>query len=401
MIINVVIAEDDANKLRNIRSVLAAPRGCQLEIQVATCRSELLSVLRAGRFDLLVLDLVMPLEAGGMPRESAGSNVLDMMNAGVVRAVPHVVVVSGFREVAAKFDAEFRSLGWRAVHYEPGLSDWAEVLRAKIEHVARCGMGGGYVTDVVCVCALEFPELAALRALPYGWREYRDSNDDSMYLRGSFALAGDAVSVVAVSCGRMGMPVASAVTMKAIECFRPRVLAMCGIAAGRVGQFGDVLVATDSWDAGAGKFLSDGRLHVEPTQSHADARMCALIRRFEKDPAVLAALLDGWTGAVPPGLPPGILIGPLASGSAVVAYRSEVERLVGVNRKLIGLDMEIHGVYQAVEVARRPRPAVIGVKGICDHADDRKGDSWQDFAAHTSARFFDCLMHEYFRRERG
>jgi nucleoside phosphorylase len=63
-------------------------------------------------------------------------------------------------------------------------------------------------------------------------------------------------------------------------------------------------------------------------------------------------------------------------------------------RKLLGVEMELYGVFYAAGQAKRPKPKVLGLKGVCDYADDQKGDSMQAFAAYASA---EC-MREFCER---
>jgi hypothetical protein len=52
-------------------------------------------------------------------------------------------------------------------------------------------------------------------------------------------------------------------------------------------------------------------------------------------------------------------------------------------------------MYTAVRDAPSPAPVAIGVKGVCDYADKVKGDDYQAYAAHVSARVFAAYLKSY------
>ncbi len=58
------------------------------------------------------------------------------------------------------------------------------------------------------------------------------------------------------------------------------------------------------------------------------------------------------------------------------------------NRKLIGIDMEIYGLfYAAKSFAYLNKPIAFAVKSLSDFADHSKNDKYRMYAAHTSAQF--------------
>jgi len=81
------------------------------------------------------------------------------------------------------------------------------------------------------------------------------------------------------------------------------------------------------------------------------------------------------------------VLGPVASGAAVVADPTIVQRVQGHARKVVGIDMETYGVFFASQNACKPRPAVISIKSVVDFADSKKDDSAHPYAAFTSAQF--------------
>jgi nucleoside phosphorylase len=65
------------------------------------------------------------------------------------------------------------------------------------------------------------------------------------------------------------------------------------------------------------------------------------------------------------------------------------------HRKLLGIEMESYGVLAAAEESPRPQPIAFAIKSVCDFADLEKSDSFQHYAAYTSAEVLRRLVEEY------
>ena len=57
-----------------------------------------------------------------------------------------------------------------------------------------------------------------------------------------------------------------------------------------------------------------------------------------------------------------------------------------------GVEMESYGVAYAATHAMNPKPHVIIAKSVCDFADERKDDMYQQFAAYTSCGLVKDLL---------
>lgn len=218
--------------------------------------------------------------------------------------------------------------------------------------------------------------------------------DDTIYHEGTFRRGKVSLKVVAAAALEMGMPAATALSMKMIYQFRPKYLAMLGITAGVTGSFGDILVAEMGWDYQSGKTKPgsspDRRFAPDPHPIQLDTRLKARVSLFKGRTDILENIRRGWAGG---GVAhrPSVLMGPLASGASVVQDPQVVKELLEKNRKLVGLEMETYGVYLAARMCSNPRPLAISMKSICDFADPAKADDYQRYAAYTSANFF----HEF------
>lgn len=88
-----------------------------------------------------------------------------------------------------------------------------------------------------------------------------------------------------------------------------------------------------------------------------------------------------------------VFIGPVASGSAVIADSKRIDKIRAGNRKLIGIDMETFGfMYAAKSYSNTQSTKTISIKSISDFADQRKSDKYRRYAAYTSALFIYNLI---------
>jgi nucleoside phosphorylase/CheY-like chemotaxis protein len=404
--ISVLVLDDDPRKVDRIRSVIAAGFH-ESDYTFTACSTvhEGAGVLRQRTFDLLVLDLNVPLRSGEAPRPDGGVRLLrEIVSRRDLFRPRHIVGLTAFRAFAADQQADFDREMWTLLEYDETSTDWEERFARKLTYIVdSSGPAGTYSCDLAIITALEQIELDAVLELDAAWLRTSLPGDDTFYHQGVFQRDGRSIRVVAACCAEMGMPAATAVSMKLISAFRPRFLAMAGIAAGVGGvSFGDILVADHSWDYGSGKIRSDegtGSIFLPaPSQiqlsTYLKTRLSCFIREGS---AHLQAIREAWRGS-PPDHPLSARMGPVASGAAVLQNRSAVEQIVAHNRKVIGIEMETYGVFTAARFCSEPRPLAFSAKSVCDFADEAKGDDYQRYAAFTSARFIREFSLEHLTR---
>ncbi len=84
----------------------------------------------------------------------------------------------------------------------------------------------------------------------------------------------------------------------------------------------------------------------------------------------------------------------MASCASVIADPAVVEEIAVHARKLIGMDLETYAVYYAGRACPHPKPDVISLKSVCDFADEDKDDTFQNYAAYTSAAVVQVLLEQ-------
>ena len=225
----------------------------------------------------------------------------------------------------------------------------------------------------------------------YDWQPFTVEGDEQVYYQTQDALGR---TVYAARQDEMGMTASATLTMKLTEHFRPKYIIMPGIAAGALDEsnesqmYGDVILADMVWNYSNGKYVSKDKAQIvfgevgflpRPTSVEIDKD---LLPCFEK--AVRS--LHNETH---------VLVGAMASGSAVVANRLILERQIrGQFHTTKGLEMEAYGVAYAASHATQPRPKAIIAKSVCDFDDSRKSDMYQKFAAYTSCEFVKLMLDE-------
>jgi nucleoside phosphorylase len=252
-----------------------------------------------------------------------------------------------------------------------------------------------YASDVAIVCALEFPEFAAVIEAAGGaakWRESSDGTFAHVYRETSIVTnEGKSLRVVGATSTSMGLTAAAIVTTQLIMQYRPRLVVMIGIAAGtRQGnkEFGDILVADPSVDYASGKVAFSGGVREflpDPYPLGLNPRLRAVLQKYQKNHRVFDEMRERWTGKLPTRANR-LYIGPLGAADQVIDDASRILEIQRNWRKLIGVEMETYGVYRACFESPDPKPRFVSFKAVCDFAAE-KADSWQDYAAFAASYF--------------
>jgi nucleoside phosphorylase len=398
--LKVLIVDDDIAKTNEISKCLQANPDLNINwIRTAAYLSEARQLLQKEYFDLLILDLNVPARPGDAPKPDGGVGFLYEVKQGARMNKPsHVIAITAYEDLLTRFGKDFNSELWFVIQYEVGAIDWKEKLASKCKYLVehkkqqQSALFAAYDYDLAIVTAVANSELKALLTIGSGLEEGTLPNDSTIYHRGFWEKGSKSLKVVAAVTPQMGMQASTALCMKLIAGFRPRYIAMTGIAAGvnDSGNFGDLLIADHAYDYGSGKIR---RTKTGETQFLPDPKpisldnflkerliTCAMKREFLDD------ISNKWQGTAPDTKLNAVL-GPFASGAAVVQDTQLVQQLIDNNRKLIGIDMETYGIFYAAANAPEPKPKAFSIKSISDFADLDKDDRYHKYAAFTSASF--------------
>jgi nucleoside phosphorylase/CheY-like chemotaxis protein len=369
-------------------------------VDIATSCADARDRFARNEYDLLILDILVPLNPED---EESPQNAIDLLfeirEGELTSRVPQILGVTADRSAAGTALTQFEDWCWTVLDYSRSTDDWMRralncvvFVKSKSAGSASCSSNA----DVAIVCALQNPELSEVLKLPWNWKPPRPLNDTIFVHDGWFELGGRIYSVVATCLQRMGMVATALTTNTLIERLQPKIVAMTGICAGVRGKvnLGDVLFADPAWDFQSGKWDGGtGRFLQRPHHIPAPTKVRSHIQQLRADNVALEGIWMGFPGTKP--AVSRILPGPLASGSAVLSDGVIIGDVRNQHQELIGIEMEIYGLYAAAYSASDPQPAYIALKGVCDFADPDKEDGYQEYAAYASAQVLRILLERY------
>lgn len=398
--IRILILDDNEAKASRIREVIGTiPEILLADVLVVHDLIQARDACRQHLYDLLVLDLRLPNRFGDTPQDLAGCEFIKELNSSTTLLRPyHIIGLTAYDDILEKADPFFQDELWRIIKYEEGTTGWRRQLATKLQYLVTSkkallkAEATRHIYDLGIVTALHVPEYQSILDLPGEWEVVKQPNDPTIYHKGLFKNDVKQLSVVAACAQQMGMPAAAVLASKLIAQFRPRYLAMSGIAAAVKGgdaKIGDILIADQSWDyeSGKHKIVEDKQIFEPDPRSiplHVGVKEQLLHLRAQN--TFLADIQNAWRGGKQEGRLQ-VHIGPVVSGSAVVQDERIIAHIKEQSRKLIGLDMETYGVFFAAENSSLPRPIAMSIKSACDFADKDKSDDDQAYAAFTSAQY--------------
>lgn len=399
----ILIVDDENAKVVEICAVL---KEAQIEndcISVATTASAALKELKSNYFDMLIIDMYLPSRVGEPPNLSGGVELLKRIHRGNDVQLPeHIIGLTSNLEALAASEEDFAAKSWFVEEVGPSKTTWKLRLMEKLQYLkareeyqnaqskSELVDASRPACDVLFVCALLDPELTALHsASGCKWEVVTFTGDPGIYWSAKMQLGETEVSAVCVCLPQMGLVAAGVTAAKAITLFKPKLVVMTGICAGRRGDcdLGDIIGANLTWDYGSGKFTeNDGDVVFEPApfQAAATARSVGVLAELSNDKALLEKLYKESPGYRPKDLPT-FHVAPLASGAAVQNHREFFSGIVTQQRKMLGVDMEAFAVAWACHEALEPQPSWFVIKSVVDFADGTKDSEIQSFGSYISA----------------
>lgn len=258
--------------------------------------------------------------------------------------------------------------------------------------------------DILVVCALYDPELESFLNLLENVTELIGPDLSSLFGRTYFsgtlkATNNQSLRVAALFQDKPGMVDCCGLTVLAIRYFRPKVVAMTGVCAGRetmsISQ-GDIIISSEVFTYDTGKVTDQGFMR-EPLWSSVPDNLIQRVRvsghNIIED---IAAEIEKTAYIIEK---PSFHIGVTACGSPVVDKEGLLEKIAGTHRKVLNLDMESFAILRAIELTdTRIMPLVI--KGVMDFSKG-KNDAFKRKAAFWSARFLQMFLERQFHSLKG
>ena len=248
-----------------------------------------------------------------------------------------------------------------------------------------------YRSYAIIIYVTETEKEAVMRM--YDWTDLHIEGDDQAYMEAFVQRDGRKLRVISSQQDEMGMTASAALTMKMIGLFAPEYVIMPGIAAGTGDitsysnqEYGDVLLASSVWNFSNGKYVSPNEAEIVFGEVGFNPRPTVVNITGDYLDSILKYIKSSENEYL-------THFGPLASGTAVVANKSILQKQVLTGfKETEGVEMEGYGVAYAATHAINPKPHVIIAKSVCDFADERKSDVFQQFAAYTSCGLVKDLL---------
>jgi nucleoside phosphorylase/CheY-like chemotaxis protein len=398
----VLIADDLQPKISRLVDLLTNQIGLAREdVLVAQTAMEARRILRDTQIDLFILDVLLPLRAEDSPSSDTSIELLEeLAEEGLYLRPSYVLGLTAYPEAVEKAGPHFRERLWTIIQFDQSSNEWAKPISNCIDYIrnGQRHLAQAYKTDLCIVTALASPEMEAVHRLPWDWDSVTPLDDTTFVRPGSLCLKGQRHSVVTSVPSRMGMVSTALLAYKLIAAFRPRFLAMTGVCAGvrEKTRLGDIIFVDPTWDWQSGKRVKDKdntQFAIAPHQLPASEFIRARVQQLASNSDLWHEIRKKWPS--PPSHELRLLVGPVASGSAVLADGQVVTEIKVQERNLLGIEMECYGLFAAASLAAFPRPTVIAFKSVCDFADPDKKDEFQAYAAYTSANALHVFMNSF------
>lgn len=254
--------------------------------------------------------------------------------------------------------------------------------------------------DILVIAAMYEPELSALidRISPY--KDFvgtgKSGLPDITYFVGSIPRSGSSkhsppISVAAMFLERTGLTDCASFVASGMRVFRPRLVAMTGVCAGRHAmkvKKNDIIVPASSFTYDSGKYTDTG-FDREPQWADASTRVIQRVKSLAG--SVLNDVIDKLRTSLPARIRrPKVHYDVMACGSSVVDREGMIDEIAGGSRKVVGLDMESYAFLRSATLTDPSVPRIV-VKGVMDLSTG-KSDTVKAQAAFWAAAFLTGLI---------
>lgn len=410
--IKILIIDDTELKVSSILSVIVENCSIPIEnVDIAKSINSGRKLLCQNDYDLLLLDLVLPLNDDEEPDIEEGPKFIDEIYTNEQINIPNQIIgLTQYDEQYSELKKRFEDKVWYLVKYEQSKNDWKTKLQNKVLHLRKNKESilksvleqNKYNIGIICALPEEFSQLKeAFNKV--AWK--KENNEDHPFDLFSCIVStgfGNSLKIIAGCTGKPGMSATSILSTTLYNLYKIDYLFMTGFCAGFESNdhdFGDIVIAESIQDYGVGKIIEDEagnisllkELHQIPANYELMSKLNTFISVGENIDKVNRALkkvnlLDGRKNikAIP---------GPTVCGPFVVTSETLMADLKKDSRKLQSLDMEGFGLYLTSHILNRK---CLWIKAIADFANSSKGDEYHVRCSYGSAIFLYHFIKESF-----
>lgn len=137
--IKILVVDDLQSKREKIvKTILDNHHILEKNIIQAKCVNEAKKILYQEYFDLMILDLVLPVEEGGESNAKNATGFLNNIEINPSIHPPiHIVGISGYKDQVEEHHQDFSKKLWNLIDYEEDSSIWEEQLQSIIFHLVK------------------------------------------------------------------------------------------------------------------------------------------------------------------------------------------------------------------------------------------------------------------------
>jgi CheY-like chemotaxis protein len=331
----ILIVDDEPRRYDRLVDALAEAGISRSCIDIVPSTFDARSRMEGTQYDLLLLDILIPFRVEEESDTQHSFDLLTEIQGGETLKRPRYILgITAEMEISKDVRAHFADWTWTVLEYSSSNDEWINRTVNCATFIKKdASRERASSIDIAILCSLAKPELEEVLRLPWHWTSARPI-DDSIFIRDGYVeCEGRRLTVCATSAPRMGMVSSALTAASLVSLLKPGLIVMCGICAGVRGKvhMGDVLFADPAWDFQSGKRVSDGKntqFAMRPHQIPAPHMIRRHMEQIRDDRASLARLGADFDGE-PPGLTR-VMLGPVASGSAVLADGEVVKEVVGL-----------------------------------------------------------------------
>ena len=396
---NILIVEDGELKARRLAECVVRSND-RAKVFQATNAHDAFKLLTETEFSLLLLDVRLPISAGLQPTDSGSVWLLrEIARKLPKKQTPIIVGTTQYDAAVLKAQEVFSDYLWSIVLVSETDNRWQKQLAQIIGFVASKTTVASLSkqtrpVDAAILTALRYPEYErVVESLGGGGEFHVVEETNERWLRAKVQLPNEREAEVICACAdEMGMCSMATLVTRLCIATRPKKLILAGIMGGNSArvEMGDLILIDETWDYRAGKITENG------FEADVRSQRCSLKIRNGVQGVVTNSLLqsawENWTGDKPRSFPR-LHVGAVACSPAVVADAKIFEELESQKRKVLGVEMEAYGCYDAALRLGDFSPSVVCIKSVCDLGDKAKSDKYQSYCAFLSAYVANALVN--------
>ena len=134
--ISVLVVEDDNIKYGRIHNVLTNTSVGEKDIVHAITAAEAMRLLEGASFDLMLLDVNIPMRLGEAPTRGGGIKLLaELRRQSGARLPRYIVGITAYRDALEEFGDRFMDELWTIVLYTDNSDQWINQIASKVNYI--------------------------------------------------------------------------------------------------------------------------------------------------------------------------------------------------------------------------------------------------------------------------